>query len=166
MDWGVYYIIKNLLECRCLKWAHITHLDISNTSYGQKKGYESNWQFDSRPLKVRNRPNFLACRRCVTYHWKALHKCYNFSWDLISIWGMHAKLWASKVAKVPIVWISGLPLGSPETKCHLGAGPMAMHKVYYKGEDGGFPQVQVVVSLVSPSLPVVHLRVKSVLLMH
>ncbi len=28
----------------------------------QKKGRESNWQFDFRPLKVRNHPNFLACR--------------------------------------------------------------------------------------------------------
>jgi hypothetical protein len=30
--------------------------------------------------------------------------------------------------------ISGLPLGSPRTKWHLGAGPMARHKVYYKGK--------------------------------
>ncbi len=29
--------------------------------------------------------------------------------------------------------ISGLPLGSPGTKCHLDAGPMASYKVYYKG---------------------------------
>jgi hypothetical protein len=25
----------------------MTHLDICNTSYGKKKGRESNWQFDS-----------------------------------------------------------------------------------------------------------------------
>jgi len=35
-------------------WACITHLDIWNTSYGQKKDRKSNWQFDSRPQKVRN----------------------------------------------------------------------------------------------------------------
>jgi hypothetical protein len=58
----VLYIIGKLLERRCLKWACTTHLDIWNTSYGQKKGRESNWQFDSWPLKVRNWPNFLACR--------------------------------------------------------------------------------------------------------
>jgi hypothetical protein len=45
----------------------MTHLDTSNTNYGQKKGRESNWQFDSRPLKVKNRLNFLMCRWCVTY---------------------------------------------------------------------------------------------------
>jgi hypothetical protein len=31
------------------------------------------------------------------------------------------------------------PLGSPRTKWHLGASPMARHTVYYKGEGGGFP---------------------------
>jgi hypothetical protein len=40
LDWGVFYIIGKLLERRCLKWACMTHLDIWNTSYGQKKGRE------------------------------------------------------------------------------------------------------------------------------
>jgi hypothetical protein len=31
----------------CPKWPRIGHLDIDNQSYGQKKGRESNWQFDS-----------------------------------------------------------------------------------------------------------------------
>jgi hypothetical protein len=41
MACGAFYIIGKLLERRCLKWARITHLDIWNTSYGQKKGRES-----------------------------------------------------------------------------------------------------------------------------
>jgi hypothetical protein len=49
MAYGVLYIIEKLLERKCLKWARITHLDIWNTSYGQKKGQESNCQFDFRP---------------------------------------------------------------------------------------------------------------------
>jgi hypothetical protein len=64
----VFYIIGKLLKCRCLKWARIAHLDIWNTRYVQKKGRESNWQFDSRPLKVKNRPDFLVCRQRATYH--------------------------------------------------------------------------------------------------
>jgi hypothetical protein len=60
---------------------------------------------------------------------------------------------ALKVAKVPIVAISGLPLGSLETKSHLDVGPMERRKVYYKGEGGGFPQVQVVVNLMCLSCP-------------
>ncbi len=37
------------------------------------------------------------------YRWKALDEGYNFSWDFISIGGLHTKLWASKVAGVPTV---------------------------------------------------------------
>ncbi len=139
------------MECRCLKWAHMTHLDIWNTSYGQKKGWEWNWQFDSRPLKVRNRPDFLVCRWHATYHWKVLDESYNFAWDLWSIEGLQKKLWALKVAGVPSLGILGLPLGSPGTKCHLDVALVERHRVYYKGEGGGFPQVWVIVSLVSPS---------------
>jgi hypothetical protein len=55
---------------------------------------------------------------------------------------------------VPILGISGLQLGSHETKWHLGVGLVAKHKEYYKGEGGDFPQVWVMVSFVSPCLPV------------
>jgi hypothetical protein len=54
--WWVLYINEKLLKLRCPKWPRITHLDICSPSYGQKKCWESNWQFDSRPLKVGNRP--------------------------------------------------------------------------------------------------------------
>jgi hypothetical protein len=140
LDWSVPYIIEKLLKRRCLKWARMTHLDIWNTSYGQKKGRKSNWQFDSRPLKVRNRPDFLVCRWHVTYRWKDLDKGYNFALDLISIEGLHRKLWALKVVRVPSLGFSGLPLGSPGTKCHLDVALMERHKVYYEGESGGFPK--------------------------
>jgi len=147
MDWEVFYIIGKLLKRRCLKWAWITHLDIWNTSYGQKKGQKSNWQFDPRPLKVRNRLDLLVLRRRVTYRWKDIDDGYNFALDLISIRGLHTKLWVPKVAGVPTLAISRLPLGSPGTKCHLDVGLVERHKVYYKGEGGRFPQV--VMSLVN-----------------
>jgi hypothetical protein len=51
-------------------------------------------------------------------------------------------------------------------KCHLGVGCVARHKVYYKKEGGGFPQVRTVVSLVSPSLPVICLNTKSAPTVH
>jgi len=166
LDRDVPYIIGNLLELRCLKWAHMTHLDTLNTSYGQKKGWELNWQFDFQPLKVRNHPYFLLCRWHATYHWKALDEGYNFSFNFISIGGVKTKLWAPKVAGVSILGIPRLPLGSPRTKCHLNAGPVAIHKVYYKGEGGGFPQVEAVMSFVSPSLPMVRPSTKSAPTMH
>jgi len=36
-----FYTIRNLLKLRCLKWARMTHLNIWNTSYGQKKGRDT-----------------------------------------------------------------------------------------------------------------------------
>jgi hypothetical protein len=98
-----------------------------------------------------NRSNSLVSRWHVTYHWKAFNEGYNFASNLISIEGLHRKLCAPKVIGVPTLGISRLPLGNPGTKCHLDVGPMARHKVYYKGEGSGFPQVLDVVSLVSPS---------------
>ncbi len=48
----------------------------------------------------------------------------------------------------------------------FGCGPMASHKIYYKGEGGGFPQVWVVVSFVSLNLPVACPNTKSASTMH
>jgi hypothetical protein len=76
------------------------------------------------------------------------------------------KLWAAKIAKIPIVKIPGLPLGSPGTKGHLDVAPLESYKKYYKGEGGGFPQVRVVVSLISPKLFVARPSTKSGQIMH
>jgi hypothetical protein len=151
--WGVIYIIRKLLKCRCLKWALIAHLDIWNTSYGQKKGRESNWQFDSRPLKVENRPDSIARKRRATYRWKALDEGYNFASDRVAIRALHKKLCALKVAGVLADAIPRLPLGSPRTKSHLDVAPVERHKVYYKEEGGGFPQVRAVANLVCSGCP-------------
>jgi hypothetical protein len=43
---------------------------------------------------------------------------------------------------------------------------MAMHREYYKGEGGGFPQVQAVMSFVSLRLPVAHPCTKGASTMH
>jgi hypothetical protein len=48
-------------------------------SYGQKKGQDLNYQFDSQPLKVKNHPDFLMCRWHATYRWKVLDEAYNFA---------------------------------------------------------------------------------------
>jgi hypothetical protein len=104
-------------------------------------------------LKIKNQPDFLACRQRATYRWKALKKGYNFDLNLITIEGLHRKLCTLKVVGVPAVAISGLPLRSPGTKSHLDVGPMERHRVYYIGEGGGFPQVWAVVSLVCTGCP-------------
>jgi len=139
MACGVLYIIGKLLERRCLKWARIARLDIWNTSYGQKKGRESNCQFDSRPQKVKNRPLPDVRFESATRRWKALDESYNFSSDRIAIQGLIEKLWGPKVAGVPFGAISGLSLGSPGKNSHLDVAFVESCRVYYKGEGGGFP---------------------------
>jgi hypothetical protein len=130
------------------------------------KSFRRGIQFDSRPLKVLNHPDFLVCKSHVTYRWKALDEGYNFASNIILIGGLHTKLWAPKIAKISAARISGLTLGSPRTKWHLGAGPVASHRIYQKGEGGGIPQVRAVVSLMSLSLPVVSPSTKSASTMH
>ncbi len=64
LHWGVLCIIGKISKFKCRKWAR---MDICSTSYGKKKGRESNWQFDSRPLKIGSRLDLGACR------WSAIH---------------------------------------------------------------------------------------------
>jgi hypothetical protein len=86
--WGVLYTVGKVLKFRCPKWPCTSHLDICSLSYGQKKDQESNWQFDSRPLKVRNQPDSDVCRRRTTWSWKSLKESYKITLDLVPIEGI------------------------------------------------------------------------------
>jgi hypothetical protein len=92
------------LDCR---GQNTSHLDICRPSYGQKKGQESNWQFDSRPLKVQIRPLLDVCKRNARWHWKYLKESYNFGLDLTPIRGRSQEMWIPKVPGV-----------QPGKKCH------------------------------------------------
>jgi hypothetical protein len=81
--WCAPSVIGKVLKFRCPKWPRIGHLDICSPSYGQKKGWESNWQFDSWPLKVGNRPVPDVRSRSATRRWKALFEGYKFGSDLV-----------------------------------------------------------------------------------
>ncbi len=154
LHWGVFYIIGKLSKCKCRKWAHMGHLDICSTRYGKKKGHKSNWQFDSRPLKIKNWPDPGVCKGSSIHYWKAFKESYKFALDLIPIGGWSKELWPRKVPRVQTETSSGLFLGSPRTKSHSDVGAAERRREYYMGEGGGFPQIRSVVSLVSPELPV------------
>jgi hypothetical protein len=162
LHWGVLYIVGKVLKYRCLEWPRMSHLDIWSISYGRKKGWESNWQFDSRPLKVRNRPDLGVCRWSATQHWKALKESYKFSSNFIPIRSLSKKLWTPKVPVVQTGAVSGLHFGSPGKKCHSDVSAAERHKKYYMGEGGGFRRVRAVVSQVSPRLFVACPNTKSV----
>jgi len=97
LDWGVLGVIGKVLKRRYRKWPRIGHSDICSPSYGQKKGQESNWQFDSRPLKVENRPLSDLRIESARCRWKDLDEGYNFGSDLVAIRLSSQELWAPKV---------------------------------------------------------------------
>jgi len=115
---GVLGVIGKVLKRRYRKWPRIDNSDICSSSYGQKKGRESNWQFDSRSLKVGNRPLPDVRIESATRRWKALDESYNIDSGLVPIRVRGEELWPSKVPGVQLGHfrdsISGVP-----TKCAI-----------------------------------------------
>jgi hypothetical protein len=116
--WSVLGVIGKVLKRKYRKCPRIGNSDICSPSYGQKKGQESNWQFDSRPLKVKNRPLSDIRFECATWRWKDLDEGYNFGSDLVAIQLYSRELCLFKVPEVPSgqFWdsIPGVP-----TKCAI-----------------------------------------------
>jgi hypothetical protein len=99
--WGVLGVIEKVLKRRYRKCPRIGNSDMCSPSYGQKKGRESNCQFDSRPLKVGNWPLPDVRFECATWRWKDLDEGCNFSLDLVAIQLCSRELWRFKVPGVP-----------------------------------------------------------------
>jgi hypothetical protein len=129
MAYDVLYIIGKILERKCLKWAHIAHLDIWNTSYGQKKGRESNCQFDSRPKKVGNRLDLLVWRGRAIYRWKAFNKSYNFTYIASRSEVFSQSYGAPKSRKSPLARFQDSHSGISREKSHLDVSSVANHRV-------------------------------------
>jgi hypothetical protein len=79
----------------------------------------------------------VACHISLESYRQGLQLCFTLHLDQRS---------AEKVMGPQIVRVLSLRI-----KCHLHVAPMERHRVYYKGEGGGFPQVRAVVSFVSPN---------------
>jgi hypothetical protein len=149
MAWEIIFIIGKPLERRCPKWAHMTHLDIWNTSYGQKKGRELNWQFDSQTTKSQESTRFSCMQAACDIPLESSQRGLQLYF--------RPRLHRRFARKVMAPQSCGSPnlsdFESPKTKSHLDVSPVERRGVYYKGEGGGFPQVRAVVSLVNPSCP-------------
>jgi hypothetical protein len=98
--WNVLGVVEKVLKRRYRKCPRIGNSDICSPSYGQKKGRESNWQFDSRPLKVGNRCLPDIRFEHATWRWKDLDEGYNFGSNLIAIGLCSRELWRFKVPRV------------------------------------------------------------------
>ncbi len=139
------------MKRRYLKWPRIGHLDICSPSYGQKKGRESNWQFDSRPLKVGNRPAPDVRRGSATRRWKDLDEGYNIGLDLVAIQPRSRELWQFKVPGVPSGQFRD-SISGVATKCAIRVPPLWSNTEYTIGSKVvAYSRVRTVVSLVCPS---------------
>jgi hypothetical protein len=94
--WSVLGVVGKVLKRRYRKWPRIGHLDICRPSYGQNRGRESNWQFDSRPLKVGNQPFSDLRIESAIRRWKDFDDGYKFGLDLVAIRPDSRELWAPK----------------------------------------------------------------------
>jgi hypothetical protein len=74
----------------------------------------SNWQFDSRPLKIGNRPVLDVHSGSATWRLKALFESYKFGWDLVLIGGRGEEL---RSPKVPGVQRKAIALKKIISKC-------------------------------------------------
>jgi hypothetical protein len=109
--WGVLGVIGKVLKRRYRKCPRIGNSDICSPSYGQKKGRESKWQFDSRPLKVRNRCLPDVRFGSAIHRWKDLDEGYNFGSDLVAIQLCSRELWWFKVpgvSRICAIWMPPL----------------------------------------------------------
>jgi hypothetical protein len=107
LHWGVLGVIGKFLKRRYRKWPRIGHLDICSPSYGQKKGRESNWQFDSRPIKVGNRPLSNVRIGIAIRRWKDLDEGYKFLFRPCCHQTLHSGVTSSQSPGTPPGTISG-----------------------------------------------------------
>jgi hypothetical protein len=98
---GYQGTIKHVLKHRCLKWPCIVHLNLICMSYDQKKGRESNWEFDSRPqIPGKKGPNEVWLRRAI-HHCKGLLRAIRYFLHIFKtnlIWKIYEwpKFWDSR----------------------------------------------------------------------
>jgi len=144
LHWVVLGVIGKVLKRRYRKWPCIGHLDICRPSYGQKKGRESNWQFDSRPLKVGNRPlpdlriESAICRiESAIRRWKDDDEGYKFGSDLVAIRLHSWELWTPKVPGLHPGQFRdnfGTPTWESREKEPFGCSPRNVaHRILYGG---------------------------------
>jgi hypothetical protein len=91
-----------------------------------------------------------ACDILLKSLWWELQLCFKSHFDLRSVrkgYGVPK----SRESHLARFWDSHL--GVPKKKSHLDVNSMASHKVYYKGEGGGFPQIWAMVNLLCSCCP-------------
>ncbi len=89
--------IKKILKRRCLKCLHVVHLDLICMSYNQKKGWESNWEFDSQPQILGKQGSNEVQLGCAIHCWKEIFESYKMLPSHFQKKLDFKKIWVAKV---------------------------------------------------------------------
>ncbi len=149
LDWKYPYIIEKILEHRCLKWVCMTDLRYLKHKLWPKERSGVKLGIWLMTTKSQKSPWFT----CLQVAWHIIKIFLTRDTTLLETsfqseaYIKSYRLSKSREFQFQKFWES--QLGSLGTKWHLGARLVAMHRKYYKGEGGGFPQVQAMGSLVS-----------------
>jgi hypothetical protein len=153
MACGVLYIIGKLLKLRCLNelplliWTSETQVMTKRRVGSQIASLTP----DQKKLGIN--PIYLATEDVRHTVRKLLMRTTTLlqtaSWS--KVWSQNYG--APKSRRSQLARFRDSHSGVPGEKNHLDVGSVASHKVYYKGEGGGFPQVRAMVSLVCPCCP-------------
>jgi hypothetical protein len=110
-------------------------------------------------IKSRELTDFLTCRWCATNRWKVIDEGYNFVLDLISIRGLHTKLWKPKSRESQLWEFSDSHLGvSGQNVIWMWA---SWRDTEYTIRGKVMTCLRALMSLVSSSLLMTHLSTKS-----
>jgi len=102
--------IRMVLNCKCLKCPCIVHLNLICMSYDQKKGRESNCEFDSQSqIPWKQGSNEVRLGRDI-HHWKIFLKVVRYCPCILKIYMIweryeHLKFWNSKSPKEKWHWM-------------------------------------------------------------
>jgi len=117
-------------------------------------------------IKSQESPQFpcmqVACDISMESSWQGLQFCLRLHFNQ----KFTHKVMGPQSCENPNFGNFRIPTWESRDKKPFGCECRGRHKIYYKGEGGGFPQIRTVVNLVNPNLPVVHLSTKSVPIMH
>jgi hypothetical protein len=148
MACGVFYIIGNFLKRRCLKWAHITHLESEAQIMAKRRAGSQNGNLTPDHKKSGIDPICLAAGGVPHTIGKLLTRATTLLQTTLRSEVFLQSYGAPKSRESHLVRFRDSHLRVLGEKNHLYVASMASHRVYYKGEGGGFPQVRAMVRLV------------------
>ncbi len=127
--WGVLGVIAKVLKRRYRKWPRIGHLDICNSSYGQKKRHLLVWLPTIKSQESTSSQCLIReCDMALERSRRGLQLWFKPHCDRT----LQSGVMAVQSSKSPVGIISGLHFGNPNKMCHLDVASTTSCREYYR----------------------------------